>query len=310
MRMIKRFQHLKQRIRRGGDLRLAMTLLVRNEEDIIADNIRVHSDLGVDCFAVMDNGSNDGTREILEELADHHELQIIDQPAQTYQQREWMTQLARFARKKLGADLVISNDADEFWLPDSGKLTDHLRRTDWLISCPRYNMLLTKDFYSPGYRYYDSTLRAQSPISYDAESQETDDAAKMPLAKISGKVIVNPHGLLRIEAGNFRARHIAGSWRTRKKSDRISVYHYPIRSYEQFERNVKHRHYLVDNNRRIRQGPHYFRWLRLLEQGKLKEEFDRFILKDDEIAALKRFSVVGKDEFPRRLITSILGKYQ
>jgi hypothetical protein len=45
-----------------------MTLLVKNEIDIIEDNIRFHAKQGVDCFAVMDNGSNDGTRELLENL--------------------------------------------------------------------------------------------------------------------------------------------------------------------------------------------------------------------------------------------------
>ena len=38
-------------------MKLTMTLLIKNEVDIISDNIKVHSKLGVDSFIVMDNGS-------------------------------------------------------------------------------------------------------------------------------------------------------------------------------------------------------------------------------------------------------------
>ena len=50
------------------NFRLVMTILVKDEADIIEANIRTHAKLGVDAFAVMDNNSSDGTREILEKL--------------------------------------------------------------------------------------------------------------------------------------------------------------------------------------------------------------------------------------------------
>ena len=49
-------------------VKLAMTLIVRNEADIIEDNLRYHRAQGVDFFIVLDNGSTDGTLEILESL--------------------------------------------------------------------------------------------------------------------------------------------------------------------------------------------------------------------------------------------------
>ena len=51
-----------------NDDRLVMTVLVKNEADIIESNIRFHADQGVDGFLVMDNASEDDTPDILEEL--------------------------------------------------------------------------------------------------------------------------------------------------------------------------------------------------------------------------------------------------
>ena len=101
-----------------NNFRLVMTILVKNEADIIEANIRTHASLGVDAFAVMDNDSTDGTREILTALQDEFELIIIDEKGQ-YSQAKWMKNLARVAKNDLKADWVINNDADEFWLPQN-----------------------------------------------------------------------------------------------------------------------------------------------------------------------------------------------
>ena len=61
------------------NFRLVMTLLVKNEADIIEMNIRVHAALGVDSFVVMDHMSTDGTRDILESLGKEYDIHIIDQ---------------------------------------------------------------------------------------------------------------------------------------------------------------------------------------------------------------------------------------
>ncbi len=50
-------------------MRLAMTLMVRDEADIIGAMLDHHLRQGVDIFIVTDNGSIDGTREIIEEFS-------------------------------------------------------------------------------------------------------------------------------------------------------------------------------------------------------------------------------------------------
>ena len=99
--------------------RVVMTLLVRNEEDVIAENILFHYVQGVESFLVMDNLSTDATSAILQRLARFVPIIYIQQASDMYDQAQWVTEMARSAYQDHGADWVINNDADEFWLfPD------------------------------------------------------------------------------------------------------------------------------------------------------------------------------------------------
>ncbi len=105
-------------------MRIVMTLLVRNEADVLEANLRLHRALGVAHFAVLDNGSTDGTAEVLARWRDAGLAHVTTNPdADTNEVfLEWQTRLARIAATELEADWVINNDADEFWLPLSGDL--------------------------------------------------------------------------------------------------------------------------------------------------------------------------------------------
>jgi Glycosyl transferase family 2 len=109
-------------------MRLVMTLKVRDEADIISDNLRFHRAMGVDFFVVTDNGSVDGTSEILERYVAAGLAHVIQEPTSGLRSNEmdWTTRMARLAASEYGADWVFNNDADEFWWPLTGTIKDVL----------------------------------------------------------------------------------------------------------------------------------------------------------------------------------------
>jgi Glycosyl transferase family 2 len=107
-------------------MRLVMTLLVRDEADVVDAQIAHHLDAGVDFVVATDNRSSDGTTEILERYASEGRLHLIREPGDDLRQTEWVTRMARLAATDFAADWVINTDADEFWWPEGESLRDVL----------------------------------------------------------------------------------------------------------------------------------------------------------------------------------------
>ena len=107
-------------------MRLVMTLLVRDEADVVDDQIAFHLAAGVDFVVATDNRSEDGTTAILERYEREGRLHLIREPGDDLRQTEWVTRMARLAATEFGADWVLNTDADEFWWPQGSELKDVL----------------------------------------------------------------------------------------------------------------------------------------------------------------------------------------
>ena len=274
-------------------MKLVMTILVKNEEDIIENNIRFHADQGVDAFLVMDNDSDDQTPAILESLKSDYDLTVIHNSSMEYQQSQWMTALAKKAGKELGADLVISNDADEFWsAKDGSPLKNKLSQRDSIVTVKRYNYILSASEIDNPDAYVYCKNKVVNPLVQDMNDAIYQEKLVLPLQKISPKVVVNPKGLRLIKGGNHRAKHWR-FWNTRF-SDDIIVEHYPIRSFSQFKKNILNRKKILELFPDKKMSPHYRRWLEYYAQGKLYDEYQRMILTEEESNILCRFGIVDR----------------
>ena len=99
-------------------MKIVMTMVVRNEEDILATNIDYHKSRGVDYFLVIDHLSTDSTSEILQKYQREGILEYFRENDPAFRQGKWVTQMARRAADEHSADWVINSDADEFWWPE------------------------------------------------------------------------------------------------------------------------------------------------------------------------------------------------
>jgi hypothetical protein len=107
-------------------VKLALTLLVRDEIDIVEAHLAFHLSAGVDIVIATDHRSADGTSEVLDRYAQRGYVHMIRREDDAIQQGAWVTQMARLAATEHGADWVINSDADEFWWPREGSLKDVL----------------------------------------------------------------------------------------------------------------------------------------------------------------------------------------
>ena len=103
-----------------------MTLLVRDEADIVADHLRYHFDHGVDFVVATDHRSVDGTTDVLREHERDGRLHLIREEGETLPQSKWVTRMARLASTDFRADWVMNSDVDEFWWAREGSLREVL----------------------------------------------------------------------------------------------------------------------------------------------------------------------------------------
>lgn len=104
-------------------MKLAMTIMVRDEADVLEAMLHHHAAQGVSVFIVTDNGSVDGTGEILRRFSQDHDVDLRHDPVHRKQQGQTVTRMARDAASIHGADWVINADADEFWTPVDRSIT-------------------------------------------------------------------------------------------------------------------------------------------------------------------------------------------
>ena len=107
---------------------LVMTLLARDEIDVVDSWLAFHLNAGADLVIATDNRSEDGTTEVLEQYARSGQVHLIREPGEDLRQDEWVTRMARLAATEYGADWVINSDADEFWWPRGASLAGVLAR--------------------------------------------------------------------------------------------------------------------------------------------------------------------------------------
>lgn len=286
-------QKIKENSRRGT--KLIMTLLVRDEIDIVRGNIEFHLDHGVDFIIATDNSSVDGTREILERYERKGLLHLIREPSLDYSQAIWVNRMGEIALRQYGADLIFHADADEFWLPDSNSLKNELllRQEIDVLKVPVINMLPSN---ATGRESFpaDTIYAVVGPFFTD--DLKIDSATRsLYLFKYDPKVLYRLRdGYRNVNQGN----HVVLSDPDRAKSEAASkdirILHYPIRSHTHFLQKIRNGGASYERNVQLgkQTGWQWRLWYDAFKAGNLDQVYNRLTLSPGEIATLTDEGVV------------------
>jgi hypothetical protein len=268
-------------------VKLAMTLIVRNEADIIEDNLRYHRAQGVDFFIVLDNGSTDGTVEILKSYETAGILTLVNMPGTMLTiQRKGNTRIARLAYE-MGADWVIHNDADEFWWPVTGDLKDALETIPddlGVVLAPRTEFLPRPD--SPGSFAERMTIREARFRRPPKTAHRTHPSVKLwsahPIdiwvkheASPQSSLVGKPS--LRVEASHREERELD---LVLAPVFPIGVLHFPLRSFEHYRKKIQ----IADHNRFWERSEETRALHEAYEEGRLEEVYEKLLLDDEAVA--------------------------
>ena len=191
---------------------------VKDELDVIEGTVRHMLD-EVDGVIVADNGSTDGTRDVLAALADEfgERLVVVDDPEVAYYQSARMTRLAEMAAMRHGATWIVPFDADELWVSVGDRIAEDLSATDAdIVTAEVFTFLPSGIDPEQGSPFERIRWRLRDPL---------------PLPKVAFRWTTGAV----IHQGNHGVDRPCGSTIT----DGLRVYHFPYRTLEQFVRKAK-----------------------------------------------------------------------
>lgn len=255
-------------------MKLVMTLLARDEADVIATNVEYHLAQGVDLIVATANNSEDGTYEALEHYAREGHVHLIWEPSDDYAQGPWVTRMARLAATEHGADWVMHGDADEFWWPREGTLKEIFATVP-----EEYGLL-----YVPTNAFVPRAAEAGSFLErmVVAEVASVMGSGRPHPPKIAHRAVAD----VEVAFGNHSATGTGltpvPGWQP------IEIMHFPMRSYAQYERKVRNGGKALRTNPEKVYEPLKVQY-RLWEAGELPEHYaaEKTVSDEDVEAGLR-----------------------
>jgi|GEM_PF-2011402 len=201
---------------------------VRNECDVIEAFVR-HTTALVDHLMILDNGSTDGTREILASLVGEGlPITVKYSDSLGYSQSVWMTALMHEAAQDPEAEWILPLDADEFFSANVRELLSPgsaAPSRDRVMAIPLRTYLPEGGSPCP----VNPFLRAHRYLVHKAENWESKVIVPANIAREADVVL---------EQGNHMVSRNFSQLESEPVSDKFFIAHFPIRSLGQYSAKV------------------------------------------------------------------------
>ena len=244
-------------------MRVVMTLVVRDEADLVGAWLDYHLARGVDLVIATDHRSVDGTTDVLRGHERDGRVVLLREEGDDLRQAKWVTRMARLAATEHGADWVIPSDADEFWWPREGTFAEILaavpRRFGVVRGLMRHFVL------RPGEGPFFERMTARARPTADLSSPYHAQVKIAHRAAADAVVAVGNHD---VEGSGLR---LVREWFP------FEVLHFPIRSERQLEDKFLRRATSPD-------GRHIVRALDLLARGEGGTLLAETLVDDERLA--------------------------
>jgi hypothetical protein len=246
---------------------IVMTLIVRDEADIVGENIAHHLALGVDRIIVTDNGSTDGTKDILSDLARGGAVAVAHEDG-PFRQVEAAHAMVEEARDRYRAAWVSAFDADEFVVPPDGEtLAAHLgRQAGRVVIVPRVNVFPTRETLAtwdwragPGWR---NAWPEGPPPRMDVPAR----AMAWPYMAYATfpKVMFRPEGFVQMVKGGHA---VTLDPPAEGGASGLTLWHFPLRAVARLEQAIARRRPVLAADPNPAVSGQYRRWIRMLDKG-------------------------------------------
>jgi hypothetical protein len=259
--------------------KIVVAVNVLDNADILREYIEWYLSLDVDLILAHDYCSSDGSQDILEEFAKKTHLEWFLHPQKSIRNYDPSAKLALLARDQYDADWVIQCDTDEFLCIEGDNLRrvlDRARSDDLTVGSIRcFNM--TGRLLEPGEKAPKAlTLRIDRGIPVTHEEQLSGELA-VPYIFIQHlpKTIVRAAAFTEYGPGSHSA---TSAWGLSGELPQVRFLHYAMRGFDAFKTKVRNAAAWFMHNPQLESWPewgwHWRRWIRLNEEGRLREDYE------------------------------------
>ncbi len=244
----------------------------RNEADIIRANVLHHLNQGIDRFLILDNGSADGTGDVLSELARSFPVEWRRHVGH-FRQRELLTRLAREAFVR-GADWVMSVDADEFWYAAGSTLRTVLEgSSSGALRVQLVNFVQRREQVSTTWdALLHMTYRPADPVRPIERAVELFELEQMSFVEHEYVPKWISRACASLEIG-WGMHYVLGAREPRQDTSEIVCLHAPLRSRAVLESKTDRARPVEDIEEYLGVCWHIRRWRQLACEGRLEEEW-------------------------------------